>query len=161
MLILSTWSSGRAWRGVSGAGLANIRYRARKLSGCWSSWCAFVLVIVTPTLAWAEVMDKEPATVPIWAWAICGGAAAGVAWNVRLWLGALATAAVARFFVGLWSEVADPFVGPAIRAETGTTYVTTAACATLVATGLVAYGALRAFRRARQTVAESGRKAVP
>jgi hypothetical protein len=49
---------------------------------------------------------------------------------VRVCLGALATAALARFFITLWSELADPFVGPAIRAETGTTYVTTVTSAT-------------------------------
>jgi hypothetical protein len=121
----------------------------------WSFWCAFVLLIVTPTAAWAEVMDKEPAPVEIWAWAICGGAAAGVAWNVRAWLGALATAALARFFITLWSELSDPFVGPAIRAETGTTYLTTVACATAVATALVLGGAFRAFRRARRVRREN------
>jgi hypothetical protein len=124
--------------------VGNIRYQP------WISWCAFVLVVVTPTVAWAEVMDKEPAVVEIWAWAICGGAAAGVAWNVRAWLGALATVALARFFVTLWSELFDPFVGPAIRAEAGTTYVTTVASATFVATALVLCGAYRAFRQARQ-----------
>jgi hypothetical protein len=131
--------------------LGNIRYWAPKLSVRWSFCFAFVLVIVTPTVAWAEVMDKEPAAAEIWAWAICGGAAAGVAWNVRVWLGALATAALARFFITLWSELADPFVGPAIRAETGATYLTTVSCATAVATALVLGGGLRAFWRARRS----------
>jgi hypothetical protein len=112
----------------------------------WSSCCAFVFVVVTPTLAWAEVMDKEPAAAEIWAWAIGGGGAAGLAWSVRAWLGALATAAIARFFVGLWLELADPFVGPAIRAETGTAYVTTVTSATFVATTLVLFGALERAR---------------
>lgn len=116
----------------------------------WGVWCAFVLVMVTPAVAWAEVMDKEPAAAEIWAWAIGGGGAAGLAWSARAWLGALATAALARFFVGLWLELADPFVGPAIRAETGTAYVTTVTSATLVATALVLYGAFRAFKRARR-----------
>jgi hypothetical protein len=143
------------WRdelGFSGVVVGNIRYWAPKLSARWSCWCAFVLVIVTPTVAWAEVMDKEPAPAEVWAWAICGGAAAGVAWNVRAWLGAMATAVLARFFVGIWSELADPFVGPAIRAETGTTYLTTVACATAVATALASGGAFGAFRRARNAL---------
>lgn len=135
----------------SGAGLLNIRYWTPKRSVRSSSWGAFVLVIVTPAVAWAEVMDKEPAPVEVWAWAVCGGVAAGLAWNLRAWLGALATAALARFFITLWSELADPFVGPAIRAETGTTYLTTVGCATAVATALVLGGALRAFLRARRT----------
>jgi hypothetical protein len=80
------------------------------LSVRWSSWCAFLLVAVTPTVAWAEVMDKEPAPVEIWAWAICGGAGAALAWNLRAWFGALATAALARFFITLWLELTDPFV---------------------------------------------------
>ena len=116
----------------------------------WIACFAFLLVVVTPGLAFAEVMDKEPGTSEIWTWAICGGAAAGVAWSVRAWLGALATAALVPFFVGLWSEISDPFVGPAIRAETGTAYVNTATGATLVAVALVACGALRSFMRARR-----------
>lgn len=133
----------------SGAGLLNIRYCGLTMMR-WGAWCAFVLVIVTPTVAWAEVMDKEPAGAAIWAWAIGGGGAAGLAWNVRAWLGALATAALARFFVGLWLELADPFVGPAIRAETGATYVTTVTSATAVATALVLCGAYRASFQARR-----------
>lgn len=125
--------------------MGNIRYWR------WLSWCFALLIVATPALAWAEVMDKEPAAAEIWAWAICGGAAAGVAWNVRVWLGALATAALARFFITLWSELADPFVGPAIRAETGATYLTTVGCATATATALVLGGAFRAFWRARRS----------
>ena len=60
------------------------------------------------------------------------------------------TAALARFFVGLWSELSDPFVGPAIRAEAGATYVTTVTSATAVATALVLCGAYRAFFQARR-----------
>jgi hypothetical protein len=52
----------------------------------------------------------------------------------------------------IWSELADPFVGPAIRAETGTTYLTTVACATAVATALVLGGAFSASRRARNAL---------
>jgi hypothetical protein len=52
----------------------------------------------------------------------------------------------------IWSELADPFVGPAIRAETGTTYLTTVACAMAVATALVLGGAFSAFRRARNAL---------
>lgn len=116
----------------------------------WITLCAFLLIMVTPTSAFAEVMDKEPAPSEIWTWAICGGAAAGVAWSVRAWLGALATVAIAPFFVSLWSEISDPFVGAAIRAETGTAYVTTATRATLVATALVVCGVLRCLIRARR-----------
>ena len=119
-------------------------------SGRCVAWCAFLLIVVTPGLAFAEVMDKEPGTAEIWMWAIGGGLAAGVAWCVRAWLGALATAALAPFFVSLWSEISDPFVGAAIRAETGTAYVTTAKCATLVAAVLVACGVLRSLVRGRR-----------
>ena len=142
-------------RGFSGAVVGNIRYWAPKLSVGWSFWCAFVLVSVTPTVAWAEVTDKEPGAAEIWAWAVGGGVAAGLAWNVRAWLGALATAALARFFITLWSEVTDPFVGPAIRAETGTTYATTVTRATLAATALVLFGAFHASRRARRVRREN------
>lgn len=124
--------------------------RPRLMLMRWLTLCAFLLIMVTPTLAFAEVMDKEPAPSEIWTWAICGGAAAGVAWSVRAWLGALATAALAPFFVSLWSEISDPFVGPAIRAEAGTAYVTTATRATVVATALVLCGVLRCFLRARR-----------
>jgi hypothetical protein len=108
-----------------------------------------VLVVVVPRLAHAEVMDKEASLSEIWTWALFGGGAALLAWRAHVGLGAFVTVPLGLFFVSLWTEIADPFVGPAIRSEAGVGYVITAAFATIVAIGFTTYGAFRALTAAR------------
>lgn len=118
----------------------------------------FVLVVVAPRLAHAEVMDKEASVSEIWAWALFGGCAAVLAWRVHVWLGAFVSVALGLFFVSLWSEFADPFVGPAIRSEAGVGYVLTAVFATIVAIGFTTYGSFRALAAARHTGAAAAER---
>jgi len=96
-----------------------------------------VTVFLAPGLAHAEVMEKEPAAAMIWTWALVGGGVAALAWRFRVWLGLIAVTPAALFFAALWSEILDPYVGPAIREEGGTSYVTSAVLATAFIPALI------------------------
>jgi hypothetical protein len=114
---------------------------------------AFILTLALVTLisrvAHAEVMDKEPTLLQTWALSrIGGGLAFGVA-RFRWWLGAIIGVLPTAYFLGLWQEVHDPFVGPAIRSEAGASYVWSSAIATLVWIGLAGTGVIAGFRRRR------------
>jgi hypothetical protein len=116
----------------------------------WVSLSLFLLLILAPSLAQAEVMDKESIPYEIWAWALLGGAVAVLAWRIRAWLGAITTAGLALNFISLWGEITDPFVGPAIRSEAGNAYLLNARYATVAVTVLVLCGVIRAFLRPRR-----------
>jgi hypothetical protein len=75
-----------------------------------------------PDLAVAEVMDKEP-LVATWAWALVGGVLGLVGWHFRWWTGAASIVLPATHFSGLFLELTDPHVGPAIVEEAGRGYV--------------------------------------
>lgn len=79
--------------------------------------------VVWTGVAAAEVMDKEPTLVVIWAWAILGGALAVLGWRLRRWAGAVRAACPGAFFAGLHFELADPHVGSAIVEEAGQRFV--------------------------------------
>ena len=110
----------------------------------------------SPTVALAEVMDKEPSVGRIWAWACCAGLAGLVGWPLAWPLGSLA-ALLGAAFVVLFSEIADPYVGRAIASEAGYSYVyqSYAACAVFVLLHGVGL-ALRLNRRRRATVVQDG-----
>jgi len=78
---------------------------------------------VSPDLAVAEVMDKEPSLAVTWTWALIGGAVGLVGWRFRWWVGAAFAVVPAAYFVALHFELTDPHVGPAIVAEAGRGYV--------------------------------------
>jgi hypothetical protein len=109
----------------------------------------FVLATAIGRVAQAEVMDKEPTLLQTWALALVGGGLAlGVA-RFRWWLGAIIGLLPAAYFIGLWQEVHDPFVGPAIRLEAGASYVRSSALAAVVWIGLAAIGVISGCRRRR------------
>jgi hypothetical protein len=114
-----------------------------------------LLVLALPTAGHAEVMDKEPAVSLVWAWALFGGVVGASAWAVRWWLGLPLTAVLAVLLGGIWSEIADPVVGPAIRAEVGAGYIWNAAAATITAACMHVLGALvgHRWRRVRKSKA--------
>ena len=71
-----------------------------------------------------EVMDKEPSLPEVWSAAIILAAAGAIAGFLRpRWLFAILPLTAAASWV-LLSELRDPYVGPAIRAEAGEDYVT-------------------------------------
>ena len=106
-----------------------------------------LLLFAVPALAHAEVMDKEPAVSTVWLWAVLGGVIGASAWSVRWWLGLPTSVIVGVLFAGIWSELTDRFVGPAIRAEAGTGYVWNVVGASATAGALHLFGALIGRRR--------------
>jgi hypothetical protein len=106
-----------------------------------------LLLLTLPTLAHAEVMDKEPAVSVVWGWAIFGGVLGASAWSVRWWLGLPISAVVGLRLAGVWSEIADPHVGVAILAEAGEGYLWSIAGANVTAAALHVLGAIVGCRR--------------
>jgi hypothetical protein len=81
------------------------------------------LLIAIPSVAFAEVMDKEPSFVTVLVWA-CGSAAAlYAASRFKPWLLFVLLPAPALFFHSQISEVSDPGVGGVILSEAGALYV--------------------------------------
>ena len=109
----------------------------------WVGLLAFLVVMVLPGSAQAEVMDKEPTASLVWAWVVIGGVIGAQCWSIRWRLGLTVTLLVALFFADLWAEILDPFVGPAILKEAGAGYVWNAGAATLAVIALHVLGALR------------------
>jgi len=86
-----------------------------------------VILFCTPALAFAEVMDKEPAPSEFWIWAVYAGALGLLAWaflpRVVASVGGGITLVVGGvYLLGTLSEILDPIVGPAIAAEAGAGY---------------------------------------
>jgi hypothetical protein len=81
-----------------------------------------LLLFLWPSTAAAEVMDKEIQIGEIWSLAIVGAPLALWSWRLH-WLSGL-------FVLGLWTlpaisvftELTDPYVGPAILREAGAGY---------------------------------------
>ena len=112
---------------------------------------ALIVWAVTATDAYAEVMDKEPSIADNWLLAVVGGLLAIAAWRWRGWAGLMVTSVVMFFLLGVYMELQDPFVGPAMRREAGEHYVTHYYAAVVVAVVLNAVGVyLRMRSAARQ-----------
>jgi hypothetical protein len=108
-----------------------------------------LLVMVVSRVAHAEVMDKEPTLLQTWAFSLIGGGLALGAARFRWWLGVIIGLLPAAYFIDLWQEVRDPFVGPAIRHEAGASYVWFSAIAAVVWIGLTGTGVMAGIRRRR------------
>jgi hypothetical protein len=87
----------------------------------------FGLALLVPSVAVAEVMDKEPPAAQFWWWALTAGLLGAANWR---FLPKWPAAAIGRFlfvigavyFLSVLSEVLDPFAGPAILREAGPGY---------------------------------------
>lgn len=83
--------------------------------------CLLLSAISTPLQA--EVMDKEPSVSDNWISVGILSLVAILAWPRRWWAGVI----VSAFFLftrwGVWAELREPFVGPAIFREAGAGYV--------------------------------------
>jgi hypothetical protein len=81
------------------------------------------LLCAVPVTAFAEVMDKEPTIGEVWLLALGASVVAFVACRWKPWL-ALVTAPYPLLYLASFvSEITDPYVGPAIRAEAGLSYI--------------------------------------
>jgi hypothetical protein len=81
-----------------------------------------------PGLAFAEVIDKEPAASAFWVWAVCAGVLGLVAWAslprvIAAVVGGVTLAAGGIYLLGMLADIFDPSVGPAIAAEAGRGYL--------------------------------------
>lgn len=82
-----------------------------------------MIVVASPLVAHAEVMDKELSILQIWQALL--GALAFCALATALWRWLLVASLLAGLATGLafaWTEWFDPLVGPAIRVEAGAAY---------------------------------------
>ena len=100
----------------------------------------------------AEVMDKEPSIAQNWVNAAAFSLAALLAWRYRWWAGACVSGFFIATLFAVWSELRDPFVGPAINgeAESGYTrhFYSSAALGLAVHLAAAIYG-MRKGRRSR------------
>jgi len=109
-----------------------------------------LIVILFPATAFAEVMDKEPSAWEVLAWGAIGGVLTYLAARYRPWLLLLVLPLPVFFLFGVASEISDPFVGPAIIAEAGPSYIHFfSAAVVLIAVALLLGFALRLRSRAR------------
>jgi len=79
-------------------------------------------IVAMASRAQAEVMDKEASLPAIWTFALAGGACSLILWRVRWWAGIAALVPAALFLSGVYAELRDPYVGPAILLEAGPGY---------------------------------------
>ncbi len=84
---------------------------------------AFLILLLLPITAHAEVMDKESSELVVWAWAIAPAILAFLAAVYMRWLLLLVLPVPILFFVAHLIEVTDPYVGPAIAREAGVSYL--------------------------------------
>jgi hypothetical protein len=69
-----------------------------------------------------EVLEKEPSVASLWLWSLAIGLIGFAASRWRWWLGAPFLLVGLLFMQSIYFELADPFVGPAIRREGGLAY---------------------------------------
>ena len=70
-----------------------------------------------------EVMDKEPTLVAIWISSIVLGIGGLILCKYKWWMATIVIAIAVVLALDLLLELHDPFVGPAIIREAGSTYV--------------------------------------
>lgn len=83
----------------------------------------FLVTLLLPSVSRAEVMDKELTFAAVLGVVVAGFIGAFFAARHRPWLLAVILPIVGAFFAAQCADLLDPAVGPAIRAEAGTSYV--------------------------------------
>lgn len=99
-------------------------------------------------LAPIEVMDKEPGILGFWLGALVLGSVGFMLARRRWWWAVPVVVLIVIGFLGTWAEWTDPFVGPAIAKEAGTSYPTHLIASTVLACGVIVLGMLRPRRAA-------------
>jgi hypothetical protein len=82
-----------------------------------------LLITVLPVLGHAEVMDKEFSLFTVMLWGLLGGLLTFLAARFKPWLLLVLLPVVGSFFYLQLSELMDPYVGPAIASEAGSSYI--------------------------------------
>jgi hypothetical protein len=104
-------------------------------------------------------MDKEPSIVQLWALGVICGLIGLIAWRWRIIAGLIATLLAIPLVTAFHWELADPYVGPAIRREAGQGYVTQAYLAMGLCFALHVGGAVwRAIRSTRPSMTQSAER---
>ena len=101
-------------------------------------------------LALLEVMDKEPGVLALWLSGIVWAAAGHVLGHRRWWAGAGVIAIRLLALWGLWGEITDPFVGPAIQREAGPFYAWHAVGSAALVVGATGAGIVSGRRHVRR-----------
>ena len=68
-------------------------------------------------------MDKEPTQMAIWIWGVLGSVAGFLGIRIRWWLLFVTLPLPLMFFLGMFMELSDEYVGAAIRVEGGDKYI--------------------------------------
>lgn len=79
--------------------------------------------LLIPSVASAEVMDKEPSLLSVWIVGIVAAALIFGAARLRPWLMLVLAPIFVLLSYAQLSEVLDPVVGPAIKTEAGSVYI--------------------------------------
>jgi hypothetical protein len=108
------------------------------------------LMAALPSMAWAEVMDKEPTLTRIWTAGLLTGVLGFFAWRRHVVLGVPVSLVAVLLAWAVHSELADPYVGPAILAEAGRSYFVQAYGVMLMCAALHIAGAAAGARARRQ-----------
>ena len=121
----------------------------------------YIFVIVPfggPSIAWAEVMDKEPSLAFLWSIATASAIVAVVAGRISPWFALLSVPLPLVYGLAVLFEFIDPYVGLAIAREGGVSYIVgVLGAALLVIAGHLVGGVL--WWRKRPTGRSSGRAA--
>lgn len=109
----------------------------------------FIVMLLAPALASAEVLDKEFSLTTVAGVALFGCVAAF--WTARTypWALAILLPVTGIFFWLHLSELLDPFVGPAMAAEGGIAYVITSWLAPVAVAVSTAFGVVLRGRGAK------------
>lgn len=109
------------------------------------------IIALCPVFAYAEVMDKEQSLYTILLWCAFGTLAATLAACYRPWLLLLVLPCVGFFFAGQLIEVLDPYIGPALAAEAGASYIVVSCVAPVLLLFGAGMGFLLRFRSAARS----------
>lgn len=82
-----------------------------------------VALAAGPSVALAEVMDKEPSLLDLWAVAFASAIVAAIGFRKSLWFGFLSVPLPLLFGYVVFTEITDPIVGPMILDEAGEGYI--------------------------------------
>lgn len=121
------------------------------------NFCLPLLLIISPSVASAEVMDKEPMLGSIWVWTAVASIVGYLLCRWRVWLVFIAFPLAILLPLGVILELTDPDVGPAIVQEAGASYAVQAYLAGAVLVVAHVSGMVARMRRRRKHSVEARR----
>lgn len=122
----------------------------RLLRRCRKIGAALLAFALCSPSAFAEVMDKEPSLAAIWVGSMAVALTSFAAASQRPWLLLFIVPIPLALLTGLFMELTDPQVGPAILREAGVLYIASSVLGPLCVVGGVAAGFRLRWRRAQK-----------